>query len=56
MQRHARLVYSRVGRESEGEWCLTGVGGLVPGKHVGGDCREGEHRISRPAAPGTWRQ
>jgi hypothetical protein len=36
----------RLGRESEGEWCLTGGGGLVPG----GDRRQEGHQISRPAA------
>jgi hypothetical protein len=41
-QRLARLVFSRVGRESgsEGEWCLTGGGRLVPGEHIRGDRRE----------------
>jgi hypothetical protein len=33
----ARLVFSRVGRESRDEWCLTGGGELVPTEHVGED-------------------
>jgi hypothetical protein len=36
-QRLARLLFPRVGRESEDEWCLTGGDGLVTGEHVGGD-------------------
>jgi hypothetical protein len=43
---HARFVCSRLGKGSEGKWCLTGRGRLV----LGADRREGGHRISITAS------